>query len=294
MEQKKSTQKRHQLLNAALDVFSLYGFNGASLDEIAQIAEMHKSNIFYYYENKEALYVEVLTTVLQKWLAPLQTLEAELEPEEAITNYLMQKIEVSRTQPKASRLFALEIIQGAPHILPILKGPLKKLFKRKVKVISAWQEQGKISAQILKASLQKLLREMEQSQKRQKISGKGQKKETVYHGKQSMEKLKAHNQELSNIEVTDGNIRSFEKYARKYDIDYCLKKDRSAEPPKYYVFFKAKEVDSITAAFKEYTGWQLKKSKKVSVRKKLYLAMERVAKHRQREKMKQKNRGQEH
>ena len=101
-------------------------------------------------------------------------------------------------------------------------------------------------------------------------------------------------QELSNIEVTDGNIRSFEKYARKYDIDYCLKKDRSAEPPKYYVFFKAKEVDSITAAFKEYTGWQVKKSKKVSVRKKLYLAMERVAKHRQREKMKQKNRGQEH
>ena len=159
------------------------------------------------------------------------------------------------------------------------------------KVVSLCIRGGKISAQILKASLQKLLREMEQSQKRQKISGKGQKKETIYHGKQSMEKLKAHNQELSNIEVTDGNIRSFEKYARKYDIDYCLKKDRSAEPPKYYVFFKAKEVDSITAAFKEYTGWQLKKSKKVSVRKKLYLAMERVAKHRQREKMKQKNRG---
>ena len=148
MEQKKSTQKRHQLLNAALDVFSLYGFNGASLDEIAQLAEMHKSNIFYYYENKEALYVEVLTTVLQKWLAPLQMLEAELEPTEAITNYLMQKIELSRTQPKASRLFALEIIQGAPHILEILKGPLKKLVKRKAKVITMWQEQGKISADI--------------------------------------------------------------------------------------------------------------------------------------------------
>ena len=79
MEQKKSTQKRHQLLNAALDVFSLYGFNGASLDEIAQIAEMHKSNIFYYYENKEALYVEVLTTVLQKkkvWSASTDMPEA--------------------------------------------------------------------------------------------------------------------------------------------------------------------------------------------------------------------------
>ncbi len=148
MEQKKSTQKRQQLLAAALDVFSVYGFSGASLDEIAQLAEMHKSNIFYYYENKEALYVEVLTTVMQKWLAPLQMLEAELEPAEAITQYLMQKIEVSRTQPKASKLFALEIIQGAPHILPILKGPLRKLFKRKSKVISNWQEQGKLSDKI--------------------------------------------------------------------------------------------------------------------------------------------------
>ncbi len=147
MEQKKSTQKRNQLLSAALDVFSTYGFSGASLDEIAQLANMHKSNIFYYYENKEALYVEVLTTVLQKWLAPLQTLEVELEPTEALAHYLIQKIEVSRTQPKASKLFALEIIQGAPHILEILKA-LKKLFKRKAKVIQTWQEQGKISADI--------------------------------------------------------------------------------------------------------------------------------------------------
>ena len=148
MEQKKSTQKRNQLLNAALDVFSVYGFSGASLDEIAQLANMHKSNIFYYYENKESLYVEVLTTVMQKWLAPLQILEVELEPTEALTHYLMQKIESSKDQPKASRLFALEIIQGAPHILQILKGPLKKLFKRKTKVIQTWQEQGKLSAEI--------------------------------------------------------------------------------------------------------------------------------------------------
>lgn len=148
MEQKKSTQKRNQLLSAALDVFSVYGFSGASLDEIAQLANMHKSNIFYYYENKESLYVEVLTTVLQKWLAPLQTLEVELEPAEALTHYLLEKLESSRDQPKASRLFALEIIQGAPHILPILKGPLKKIFKRKTKVIQTWQEQGKLAKEI--------------------------------------------------------------------------------------------------------------------------------------------------
>ena len=161
------------------------------------------------------------------------------------------------------------------------------------KVVSLCIRGGKISAQILKASLQKLLRKMEQSQKRQKISGKGQKKETVYHGKQSMEKLKAHNQELSNIEVTDGNIRSFEKYARKYDIDYCLKKDRSAEPPKYYVFFKARDADVMTAAFKEYTGKSLNKDKKPSVRKKLQQAITKsLAKHRELEKTKGKEKEQ--
>ena len=147
MEQKKSTQKRKKLLAAALDVFSKYGFQGASLDEIAQLADMHKSNIFYYYENKEALYVEVLTDVLSKWLAPLQMMELEQDPVEAISHYIVQKIELSKTHPKASRLFAHEIMQGAPHISPILKGPLKKLFKRKAKIIYTWQQQGKLSDQ---------------------------------------------------------------------------------------------------------------------------------------------------
>ena len=109
-----------------------------------------------------------------------------------------------------------------------------------------------------------------------------------------MERLRSQNVELSNIEVTDGNIKSFEKYARKYDIDYCLKKDRSAAPPRYYVFFKAKDVDAMTAAFKEYSGVQLKKGKKPSIRKKLALAKERAAKHREREKTKRKERGPEH
>ncbi|MDO4223252.1 MAG: TetR/AcrR family transcriptional regulator [Acinetobacter sp.] len=148
MEQKKSVQKRQQLLGAALDVFSTYGFTGASLDEIARLSNMHKSNIFYYYENKEALYVEVLTNVLQKWITPFQNLENEQDPAEVLESYIRQKIELAQQHPKASRLFALEIIQGAPHISPILQGPLKKLFKRKAKVIAYWQEQGKIAAHI--------------------------------------------------------------------------------------------------------------------------------------------------
>ena len=102
------------------------------------------------------------------------------------------------------------------------------------------------------------------------------------------------NCQLSNIEVTDGNIKSFEKCARKYNVDFSLKKDTSISPPRYFVFFKAKDVDVMTAAFKEYTGKTLNKSKKPSIRKKLELAKERVAKHREREKTKQKERGPEH
>lgn len=149
MELKKSTQKRNQLLNAALDVFSVYGFTGASLDEIAKLSNMHKSNIFYYFSNKEALYVEVLTSVLQKWLESMQVLHADADPEEMLTKYIENKLEFSRVNPKASKLFALEVIQGAPYISSILKGSIKKHFKRKVKVISDWQEQGKISEHIV-------------------------------------------------------------------------------------------------------------------------------------------------
>ena len=153
---------------------------------------------------------------------------------------------------------------------------------------------GKITARILKNAMVKALAKMEQGKRQGRQPAEKAKEAAKYSGKQSMEKLRTQNVELSNIEVTDGNIKSFEKYARKYDIDYCLKKDRSADPPRYYVFFKAKDVDAMTAAFKEYSGVQLKKSKKPSIREKLALAKERAAKHREREKTKQKERGPEH
>ena len=156
---------------------------------------------------------------------------------------------------------------------------------------------GKISARILKNVLMKYLQEVERREKQQaeKSAAKGDPDKSIsYRGKISMEQLKAEKKELSNIEITDKNIKSFEKYARKYEVDYCLKKDCSMEPPRYYVFFGAKDEACMTAAFKEYTGWQLKKSKKISVRKKLSLAKERQAKHREREKNRQKERGPEH
>lgn len=158
------------------------------------------------------------------------------------------------------------------------------------KVISLCIKGGRISEQILKNALREFLRAMEKQRSKKSNGRQEPEKKVAYQGKVSLEKLKEQDKELSNIEITDNNIKSFEKCARKYEVDYCLKKDKSREPPRYYVFFRARDTDSITAAFKEYTGWQLKKSKKVSIRKKLSLAKERAAKHRERTKTKDKAR----
>lgn len=149
------------------------------------------------------------------------------------------------------------------------------------KTISLCINGGKISARILKTAIAKVVTEMEQEQ---------QKSEVAYHGKQSMKKLMKQNCQLSNLEVTEGNIKSFERYARKYHVDFSLKKDTSIAPPRYFVFFKARDVDVMTAAFKEYSSKELKKSKRPSIRKKLERAKESIAKHRERERIKKKER----
>ena len=136
---------------------------------------------------------------------------------------------------------------------------------------------------------------MEQEKAKQKQQSKVQKqqddktKDKSYRGKQTMDKLMRQNVQLSNIEITDGNIKSFERVAKKYSIDFSLKKDVTADPPRYYVFFKARDADVMTAAFKEYTGKSLNKDKKPSVRKKLQQAITKsLAKHRELEKTKGK------
>lgn len=102
----------------------------------------------------------------------------------------------------------------------------------------------KLTANVLKAALLKALEEMEKKQKNPKI----------YKGKQSVKHLVRQGAGVSNIEITDGNIKSFEKVARKYGIDFALKKDASTQSPRYLVFFKSKDADALTAAFREYSG----------------------------------------
>ena len=162
------------------------------------------------------------------------------------------------------------------------------------KTVSLCIRCGKVTANLLKAAMVKALAKMEKEKKQQgqKINQKQPQKEKedkTYKGKQSLDKLMKQNVQLSNIEITDGNIKSFERVAKKYSIDFSLKKDVPADPPRYYVFFKARDADVMTAAFKEYTGQTLNKDKKPSVRKKLQKAItQSLAKHRELEKTKGK------
>ena len=81
-------------------------------------------------------------------------------------------------------------------------------------------------------------------------------------GKQTVKQLIGQNQGVSNIEINDPSIRDFERIARKYGVDYAVKKDRSTTPPKYLIFFKARDADALTAAFTEYTDKKVKKAEK--------------------------------
>ena len=91
----------------------------------------------------------------------------------------------------------------------------------------------------------------------------------IPHGKQTVKQLIGQNQGVSNIEINDPSIREFDRIARKYGVDYAIKRDRSSDPPKFLVFFKGRDNDAITAAFQEYAGKKVRKASRPSVLQKL-------------------------
>ncbi len=137
--------KRTSILHAALELFSRFGLHGTSLDQVATQADVSKTNLLYYFGNKEELYINVLRQLLEVWLQPLQAFSVEQDPVEAISEYLRVKLELSRDHPAESRLFCMEIMQGAPLLLGELQQPLHDLVENKVAVIQAWIDAGKLA-----------------------------------------------------------------------------------------------------------------------------------------------------
>lgn len=150
------------------------------------------------------------------------------------------------------------------------------------KVVAIAIKGGKITAEVLKKALAKFIEEIEKAEKQAS-------QPKTYRGKQSIKHLVEQNAAISNIEVTDGNIKSFERTANKYGIDYALKKDTSEQPPR---FFKGRDVDVMTQAFKEFSAKTVKQKEKQSLKQKLSRSREQSkAQHKEKVKVKTKDRG---
>lgn len=145
-------------------------------------------------------------------------------------------------------------------------------------------EATKMSADLLQKAMKKVLAEIE----------KGKAKAAPHKGRQTLRQLMKHNTGVSNIEITDQNIKAFSSTAKKYGIDFALKKDTTGEVPRYLVFFKGRDADVITAAFREFSAKNLDREKRPSIRYQLAKAAEQSKKqHRERDKVKTKERSAE-
>mgnify|MGYP001628261706 FL=1 len=133
-----------QISEAALDVFSTHGFRGATVDQIAKAASLSKHNLLYYFPSKEAIHTHLLENLLDTWLDPLRQINPDGDPLDEILTYVRRKLTMSRDMPRESRLFAYEIIQGAPNMGAGLEEVLKPLVDGQAQVIRGWMEDGRL------------------------------------------------------------------------------------------------------------------------------------------------------
>jgi TetR/AcrR family transcriptional regulator len=144
VRQRSRASIERRILEAAESVFAETGFNGATTAEIARRAGIPKANLHYYFNTKDELYQKVLTGVLNTWLHTADEITAEADPARALAHYITAKIELAREQPIPSRVFANEIIHGAPHLGPYLETSLRNWVDLKAKVIKGWIAAGKM------------------------------------------------------------------------------------------------------------------------------------------------------
>ena len=138
-------EKRSAIKQAALDVFSIYGLRGATLDKIAQAAGLTKPNILYYYASKDDIYFDLLNGLLDDWVAPLRKISKTGDPLHEILNYMRAKLAMSREKPRESKLFATEILHGAPLTQDVLSTSLKEILDEKVAISEFWIAEGRLA-----------------------------------------------------------------------------------------------------------------------------------------------------
>ena len=140
------TRNRANIERAALEIFSRDGLRGATVDAIADAAGMSKPNLLYYFPTKDQIYRGLLEGLLQDWLAPLVALDPNGEPIEQIAAYIDRKVELARDFPLESRLFAGEMLRGAPMLRDVLENELKAMVDEKAAVLRKWMDEGRLKA----------------------------------------------------------------------------------------------------------------------------------------------------
>ena len=134
------------------------------------------------------------------------------------------------------------------------------------KTVALIVDGAKMSEQVFEKAVKKFLEEIQKS-----------KQPKIYRGKQTLKQLAGQNAGLANIEISDKNIKAFTHVAKKYHVDFALKKDTTAEQPRYLVFFKSRDADAITAAFQEFASRRMGREKRPSIRERLNQAREQAA-----------------
>ena len=132
------------IFQAAKTEFVTHGFKGASIKRIAERANLPRANIHYYFKDKTDLYQQLLNQILESWNEHFDSFDASDDAQTAISEYIRAKVMYSMTDPEGSRIFASEIIHGAPHLQDYLAHEFRDWVRRKVKVIDAWIMAGKI------------------------------------------------------------------------------------------------------------------------------------------------------
>lgn len=138
-------QKNKALIfSAAKEEFVTHGFKGASIKRIAERAKIARANIHYYFKDKTDLYQQLLSNIIEVWNTDYDTLNVNHDPKEALTAYIRAKVMHSKNDPYSSRIFASELIHGAPILNDYLNSDFKVWLKTKVSVIDAWIDKGLI------------------------------------------------------------------------------------------------------------------------------------------------------
>ncbi|UEM05424.1 TetR/AcrR family transcriptional regulator [Skermanella rosea] len=135
-----------RILEAAERVFAETGLAGATMAQIAQAAGLPKANLHYYFGTKEQLYQAVLTGILELWLDATDMIRPESDPAEAISGYVRAKMRHSRHRPLASKVFANELLSGAPFLTDYLEIDLRKRVEAKSRIIAGWIAEGRMAA----------------------------------------------------------------------------------------------------------------------------------------------------